>query len=172
MRCLCEADLALCRWSRGLPHQRTVDTALAVWSRVTDDGVGWVAAGIVAMALDRDRRRPWLSATATVWAADRVSVTVKRLVGQPRPDLRSLPPLASTASPLSLPSSHTAVALAAARAFGALVPSWPLWLVALATAASRPYLGVHYPSDVLAGAAIGHVVGSCGRRVIGSPGGY
>jgi undecaprenyl-diphosphatase len=64
-----------------------------------------------------------------------------------------------TATKLSFPSSHAVTSFAAARAFG--VPA--LWAVALPMALSRLYLGVHYPSDIAAGAALGAVLGGLGR---------
>ena len=65
----------------------------------------------------------------------------------------------TTHTTLSFPSSHAVTSFAAARAFG--VPL--LWAVALPMALSRVYLGVHYPSDVAAGAALGTALGSLGR---------
>ena len=61
----------------------------------------------------------------------------------------------ATPTGLSFPSSHATSSFAAARAFGRLLPSPPLYGAALAMGASRLYLGVHYPSDVAAGAALG-----------------
>ena len=52
---------------------------------------------------------------------------------------------------------------AAARAFGTLLPPVPLYAAATAMAFSRLYLGVHYPSDIAAGAVLGTVLGSFGR---------
>ncbi|MEK7737966.1 MAG: phosphatase PAP2 family protein, partial [Pseudomonadota bacterium] len=57
----------------------------------------------------------------------------------------------------SFPSGHTLHAvsftLVASAAYPVLAPS--LWLYTALVALSRPVLGLHYPSDVLAGAAIG-----------------
>lgn len=60
----------------------------------------------------------------------------------------------------SFPSGHTTTSVAAALAFSALAPrAWPLFfLAAAAIAASRIVLGVHYLSDVIAGAALGAYV--------------
>jgi membrane-associated phospholipid phosphatase len=81
------------------------------------------------------------------------NTAIKQVVRRPRPDLGpELAPLAPTISSRSYPSAHAATSFAGARALGG-TPA--LYCVAAAMAATRPYLGVHYPSDVLAGAALG-----------------
>jgi undecaprenyl-diphosphatase len=69
----------------------------------------------------------------------------------------------ATPTGLSFPSSHSSSSFAAARAYGSVLPSGPLYGAAAAMALSRLYLGVHYPSDVAAGAALGTALGSLGR---------
>jgi undecaprenyl-diphosphatase len=64
--------------------------------------------------------------------------------------------LASTLSGLSYPSAHAATSFAAAGALP--LPSLPLYAAAGAMALTRPYLGVHYPSDVIAGALLGRAL--------------
>jgi undecaprenyl-diphosphatase len=77
--------------------------------------------------------------------------------------LEGLPALVSTPTSLSFPSAHASASFAAARAYSALLPGAPLYSAAAAMALSRVYLGVHYPSDIAAGAALGTVIGSAGR---------
>src|SRR5207248_6535143 len=62
----------------------------------------------------------------------------------------------------SMPSGHAMMAFAGAVVLAAVVPRlrWPLLVLAAGVAASRVYVGVHYPSDVLAGAVLGAAVGA------------
>jgi membrane-associated phospholipid phosphatase len=76
-------------------------------------------------------------------------------VRRTRPRLDGLPPLATVPSDLSYPSAHAATSFAAARVLSEALPAAPLYAAAGLMAATRPYLGVHYPSDVLAGTLLG-----------------
>ena len=67
--------------------------------------------------------------------------------------------LTDTHSDLSYPSAHAATSVAAVRALE--MPA--LWPLAIALAGSRLSLGVHYPSDTIAGAALGGAVAELTR---------
>jgi undecaprenyl-diphosphatase len=83
------------------------------------------------------------------------NIALKYVVRRPRPALDDLPPLSSTVSGLSYPSAHSTMSFAAARELSRGLPAAPLYAAATAMALSRPYAGVHYPTDVVAGAALG-----------------
>lgn len=61
----------------------------------------------------------------------------------------------------SFPSSHAVNNFAAALFFGRIFPKlkWLLISIAALIAFTRPYVGVHYPSDILGGAIIGGIIG-------------
>jgi len=87
------------------------------------------------------------------------NTAIKLVVGRRRPELADLPPLTGTPTGLSFPSAHTATGFAGALAYSRLgVPALPLYGLAAGLAYSRLYLGVHYPSDVLAGALLGTAI--------------
>lgn len=136
----------------------------------------WALSGVAAGALDGARRSRWLAAAAVGPAAVGVNFLVKRGIGRERPLLEEHPPLARAPTKLSFPSAHATSSLAAATAMGRVSPAArpALYALALGICASRPYLGMHYPSDVLAGAAFGTLLGRAlpgldGRARPGAP---
>ncbi len=156
-------DLALYRRARSLAHTPETTRWVKRFSHLGEHGAVWLVSGGTAALVDRRRRKRWLRATASIGAAYATSTSIKLAVGRKRPAIEDLPHLMATPTGLSFPSSHSTSSFAAARAFGALVPGAPLQVAALAMGLSRLYLGVHYPSDVAAGAALGTLIGSFGR---------
>ncbi|MEU3280073.1 phosphatase PAP2 family protein [Streptomyces antibioticus] len=126
-----------------------------------EHGALWLAAGLTGAAVDGGRRRAWLRATALTAGAHVASMGVKRIVRRPRPT--HVEPLVRTAGRHSFPSSHATSAAAAAVAFGALGVGAARPLAA-AMCLSRLVVGVHYPSDVAAGAALGALTARLGAR--------
>lgn len=145
--------------ARTRAHSPGAERAVASFSRLGERGVGWLALGLAGSAFSGGaRRRAWHRALAVVTGTYAANTALKLLVRRQRPELPGLPPLTSTPTRLSFPSAHTATSFAGARLYSQLgLPAAPLYGLAGALALSRLYLGVHYPSDVLAGAALGAV---------------
>ncbi|MEJ3651975.1 phosphatase PAP2 family protein [Actinomycetes bacterium KLBMP 9759] len=125
---------------------------------------GWLALGALGALVDRRRRREWLVATAGVALAHGASVGVKRVVRRARPDDPSVEVLVGTPSKLSFPSAHATSTTAAAVLYGRLVGVPLVPLIVPPMAVSRLVLGVHYPTDVLAGSVLGAAVAAVTRR--------
>lgn len=125
----------------------------------------WLAAGLAGAAADRDRRAEWLRGAALIGTAHLASVAVKRVVRRPRPGRDEFAPLVRTAGRHSFPSSHATSAAAAAVAFTALRPAvrHAAATAAAAMCLSRLVVGVHYPTDVAAGALLGATTATLGR---------
>lgn len=155
------ADRAGLRFLRTRGHSEPLEATAKALGRAGEHGVVWAAIGALAASVDRPRAPRWVVAGLTGPAAVGVNYAVKVAVGRRRPVVDGHPPLAGVTSELSFPSAHAASSVAAATALGRVEPRARPYLLVLAAAicAGRPYLGVHYPSDVLAGAALGLALG-------------
>jgi membrane-associated phospholipid phosphatase len=150
-------DERLLRIARTRGHgDPRVERAVARFSRLGEHGGVWLAIGAAGYALDGARRPQWRRATGTVAATYVLNTALKLAVRRQRPELPGLPPLTGTPTQLSFPSAHAATSFAGARCYARLgLPAVPLYALAKSLSLSRLYLGVHYPSDVLAGAVLG-----------------
>ncbi len=155
-------------WDRSAFHHvatREWPTGAAVLprlSRAADHGVLWLgaAAGLAVLG-GRNGRRVAARGIASLGLASAVVNTVgKHSVRRARPGLEAVPVirrLRRQPFTTSFPSGHAASAAAFAAGVVLEDPRWTAIVVPLAAsvAFSRVYTGVHYPSDVLAGLALG-----------------
>lgn len=152
---------------RRVAHPRTVSVARGM-SHFGEHALGWLAIGALGALVDRRRRRDWLVSAAAVAAAHGTSIAVKRVVRRHRPTDPSVQVLVGTPSRLSFPSSHATSTTTAAVLYGGLLrrPLTPVLVPPMLV--SRLVLGVHYPSDVLLGSALGGAIGALVRRRLSS----
>jgi len=128
--------------------------------RAGNNAAVWVVLGLVLAVIDPSRRGAWLICAALGPLAICFNYAIKRLIRRPRPALEGLPPLGGAPSSLSFPSAHALSSFAVAIAMFRVDPATAgALVVALTISLGRPYLGMHYPSDVLAGALFGIALG-------------
>lgn len=124
-------------------------------SHFGEHDLGWLGLSVLGASVDKQRRRKWLALGVGTFAAHAATVVLKRIVRRPRPDDARLEIGVATPSQLSFPSSHSANTAAAAVHLSSITgKKWP-WLLLPVMMGSRNVLGVHYPTDTLAGAALG-----------------
>lgn len=142
-------------------HAPWLDTAVQI---VTSLGEGWALgpmALVAAVFLYRVDRRSAIFVVAATLGAGVFHFALKWLVARPRPNGHAI----TWASDYSFPSGHATATFCFFIALTLVVRQlahrrqWPALGVALALVvligATRVYLGVHYPSDVVAGWAVG-----------------
>lgn len=123
----------------------------------------WIAIALVCAV---HWRRPlvfiWVLAADVI--GDLGSSGLRELIGRPRPSTRyaSPPTLVHAPTDASFPSGHATIAFACGAVLAYFKPrlAAPLFLLASAIGFSRIYVGVHYPLDVLGGAALGLAIGA------------
>jgi undecaprenyl-diphosphatase len=160
LRRLAALDLRLLRLLRTQGHTPAVEKALLRLAQAGENGFLWNALAAAGGTVSARRRDGYVRAIEIVLLTLLLNTVVKQAVRRARPVLEEeLPALTPVLSGRSYPSAHASTSFAGARALAAAgLPSAPLYATAIAMAVSRPYLGVHYPSDVVAGAFLGDAV--------------
>lgn len=141
-------------------HGRTTEAIARALAKIGEHGAVWFVLGIVFALLDPSNRSEWLMAGALGPIGIVLNFLVKLIVKRPRPEVPGYPPIGGAPSSLSFPSAHATSSFAAATAMTRVDDTAAiLFVLAAAIAICRPYLGMHYPSDVIAGAVLGTVLG-------------
>ncbi len=141
-------------------------------SAVFDHSMGWLILGALRGLRSEHDWHAALRVGAGVFAESAlVNMGIKSLFRRSRPAFAGDRP-----HPLrrprtsSFPSGHASAAFTAAALLADDDPLWPLYYaLAVVVSASRAYVRIHHPSDVLAGVALGAVLGRVGRRLVPLP---
>ena len=139
---------------------------MAFFSIIGDVGAVWLILSAALIITKKFRRTGilLLASVAISWMMN--DLLLKPLIARARPFevIDGLEVLIHLPRSYSFPSGHACSSFAAAYALTRSVPKYGKWFYVLAAmiAVSRVYLGVHYPSDIMAGI----VVGTLGSIVI------
>jgi membrane-associated phospholipid phosphatase len=153
-------DLRLLRAMRTRGHSPGLEAAAVALGKAGNNALIWVILGVVLALLDWPRHEQWLICAVLGPLCIGLNYLIKLAVRRPRPVLEGLPPLGGAPSSLSFPSAHAVSSFAVATAMFRVDPATAAaFLVAAAISLGRPYLGMHYPSDVFVGALIGVAAG-------------
>ncbi len=136
-----------------------------------DRAMIWIIFSVVLLMFRKTRKTGVMALFALIFSALIVNLTLKNLVARPRPFevIDGLWVLIKKPKGYSFPSGHTSSAFSAAAVYYKCLDKKygiPAILLACLIGFSRLYLGVHYPSDVIAGAIIGLTIASAITSIV------
>lgn len=148
-------------WIQQWVRQDWLNPLVEVFTSLGNGGAVWIVLTVLLLCRKSTRRLGVASAIAMLLGLICTNLVLKNLFLRPRPYtvVEGLVPLLTSADPNSFPSGHTTAAFAAGIAWAGTsdkrAVKWIAVIQAVCMGLSRLYVGVHYPSDVLAGMVIG-----------------
>lgn len=134
-------------------------------------GIFWIILTVLLLLFKKTRKIGWMSACALLFSLLINNIFLKNLVARVRPynAIEGLIPLIRKPTEFSFPSGHAGSSFASAAVLYRKLPrrfGLPLLILAILISFSRLYVGVHYPSDVLAGAVTGVICSYLGEWLV------
>ena len=163
------AELAVLDWVQAHLRCGALDAVMVFLSRICDHGEVWILLAAVLLLFPKTRRAGVYLACGLLVDLAVCNLWLKPWIGRMRPFAANpnITLLVAPPSDASFPSGHTASSFAAVCALKrAGSPLWrPALVLAAGIALSRLYLYVHWPSDILGGAAVGLLAGWLGSAL-------
>jgi len=140
-----------------------MDFLMVFFTRLGEFGCVWLALAVIFLVLRKARSMGFAVVLAIAVESVLCNLILKPAFHRVRPcDINAaVTLLISRPADFSFPSGHAGVSFAAAAAIYMFNKKWGIlaFILAALIGFSRIYLYVHYPSDVLAGAALGALCG-------------
>ena len=154
-------DGGILLWLQEAVRNAVLTPLFTLYTHLGDSGLMWIALSVLLLCFKKTRKAGAAGLMALLLSLMFTNGILKHLVERPRPWLtvEGLTPLIAEHDPNSFPSGHTSASFAAASAWCRTLPRRWMGVTAVVLAAlmgfSRLYVGVHFPSDVLAGVLVG-----------------
>ena len=163
-------EFAILDWIQANMRNPIMDLLMPAITALGNSGLIWLLLAGILLLTPKHRRAGAAVLAGLVLEIICCNMVLKPLVARVRPcDVNTaVQLLIARPDDFSFPSGHTGASFAAAAAlFADRNRLWiPSLILALLIAFSRLYLYVHYPTDILAGAAIGMMAGWAGRQAV------
>lgn len=148
-----------------------LDGVMTFITHLGDGGLIWIILTLILLIVPHTRKAGAICAAALVLNLLLTNVALKNIIQRIRPYdvMDSLKILVEAEHDFSFPSGHTACSFAGAWAMRRTLPkkAWvPAIVLAVLIALSRPYVGVHYPTDVLGGLIVGTLAAEISYRAL------
>ena len=168
---LMEIESAILLWIQNNLRCGFLTPVMRVITTLGNGGAFWIVLTLLLLIFKRTRRMGVYCAASMLLTLLVVNLCIKPLAARTRPYelIQGLEILVSRPHDFSFPSGHSANSLTCAWAIFRLAPKKygvPALVLAVLIALSRLYVGVHYPTDVLAGAAIGILLSEIALRAL------
>ena len=168
-----QVDESIICWIQEHFTHSALDSAMIWISRAGDKGILWIFLGVLFLFFGL-RKKEWMKRGISLLFCLATTALVCNLILKPwvariRPyEVLHFSILVPPLSDYSFPSGHTSASFAAATAIYAMHHKWGIaaYVFAGLMGCSRLYLGVHFPTDVLAGAVIGTLLARVTLRII------
>lgn len=163
-----QLDERLLRWIAQTLRLPIADPVVTAYTALGNGGWAFILLGLILLVSRRTRKAGVSALSGMLLGLLVTNLTLKPLVSRLRPwvVMENFAVLVTSSDPNSFPSGHTCAAFACAAALSAVLPQkWAratAWIAAALMGFSRLYVGVHFPSDVLAGALVGTLCGLAG----------
>ena len=157
-------DSTILLWIQDTLRNPVLNPVFIFITHLGDSGIFWISLSLILCIFKKTRKAGIFALTALLFSVIVNNAIIKNLVGRIRPYeiIAGLECLVKHAKDPSFPSGHTGSSIAAATVFMKELPkkySIPLLIVGILISLSRLYVGIHYPTDVIAGAMTGAALG-------------